>query len=196
MTALWIVLGVLGGLGLLCLLPVGILAVYDRTFSLWVTAAGLRFRLLPQKEKKKQKQRTSPAKAKAPAKKQASLPPAKTLLAYAKLAWELLGDLRRRLVLRELTLHAVFGGREEDAGLHYGEAWAAIGVVTPILENTFTIRKRDIAAEFEQDAASVRLYAEASAVLPLWQLLFLLIHALKKISNLKKGGANHEQSHS
>lgn len=191
MTVLVIILGILV---LLALVPVGIRAVFDGTLTVHATVLGIRFRLYPapKKTKKKSKQaQKAPAKTpKAPAKNP-------DLQAYLQLAVKLLGKLKRKLLLKELTLHAIFGGKEPE--LNYGRAWAAIGLTFPLIEETFRIRKRDVGAYYDRGEESIRLYARAHAILTVFGAIHIALHALRgylKIKNTKpeKAVQTYEQS--
>ena len=183
MTALCIVLGILVLLGLI---PVGVYAVYDEDLSVSLTVLGFRIRLYPAKKKAKKKSKQA-ASGKEKEKKSFSMPKRSSLEQYLRLLLELLGRLRRKILIRRLTLHAVFGGTDAaDAALNYGKAWAAIGAVMPLLDTCFRIRKRDVGAFQSEDERKLRLYAKACATLTLGQVLALLLHALVRFIKIKK----------
>ena len=109
------------------------------------------------------------------------------LMDYLRLAVELLGQLRRRIVLRRLTLHAYFGGEDPaDAALNYGRAWAAIGAATPLLEACFRIKKRSVGDYLCDGETKIRLYAEAHATLTVGRILQILLQALLRFMKLTK----------
>ena len=181
MTALFITLGVLLAIG--CI-PAGVYAKYDGELRVWLTVLGIRISLVPAKMKQKH-EKEPPAEPKE--KKKFSLPPRAALEEYLRLVLELLGRLRRKILIRRLKLHAVFGGRDEaDAALNYGKAWAAIGTVTPLLEACFRIKKRDVGAFLGEDETSLRLYAEAWATLTVGQVLHIALHALLRFWKIYK----------
>ena len=181
MTGLLITLGVLLAIG--CI-PLGVCAKFEEALTVSLTVLGIPISLYPTKKKQDATQKKEkPAKEK----KKFSLPPKAALEEYLRLLLDLLGDLRRKILLRKLKLHAVFGGHDEaDAALNYGKAWAAIGVVMPLLEACFRIRKRDVGAFLSKDEKAIRLYAEACATLTVGQILHLAIHALVRFLKIYK----------
>lgn len=180
MTGLLITLGVLLAIG--CI-PVGVYAKFEDALTVSLTVLGIRIPLYPAKKKDAAPKKEKPAKEK----QKFSLPPKAALEEYLRLLLDLLGDLRRKILLRKLKLHAVFGGHDEaDAALNYGKAWAAIGVVMPLLEACFRIRKRDVGAFLSKDEKAIRLYAEACATLTVGQILHLVIHALVRFLKIYK----------
>jgi len=82
------------------------------------------------------------------------------LLPFAQLALRVVGSLPRKLLVRELYLHAVFGGKDAaGAAIGYGRAWALIGAALPPLERCFRIRKRDVGVELDCDRTAPGLFA-------------------------------------
>ena len=179
MIALSITLAVLF---LLAVTPVGVRAVYDRDLTVYFTVLGFRIQVYPGKEKpQKQKKRkeASPAADKSKPERTSG-----ELQDYLQLLTRLLGKMRRKILIRELTLHAIFGG--DDPALNYGRAWALLGVTMPLLEETFRIRKRDVGAYCGEEETFLRLYARAHAVLTVADILHLCMHALRGWLKIKK----------
>lgn len=82
------------------------------------------------------------------------------LLPIVKLALKVVGDLPRRLILRELRLHVVCGGADAArAAAGYGRAWAAVGAAVPALERCFRIQKRDVGVALDYGRESVGIDA-------------------------------------
>lgn len=78
--------------------------------------------------------------------------------ALIDLALDLLGRIRRKLLVKHLTLHVFFGGRDAaKAAIGYGRAWAMIGAMMPVLENTFRIDERDVGAYLDYELEEPRL---------------------------------------
>ena len=182
MTGLLIALGVLIAIGFI---PTGVYAKYDEDLTVFLTVLGIRIPLFPAKKTEKLRQSHSPEKPKKE-KKKFSFPPRAALEEYLRLFLELLGKLRRKILIRHLTVHAVFGGDEADAALNYGRAWAAIGTVMPLLEACFRIEKRDVGAFLSKEESSLRLYAEACATLTVGQVLHIALHALVRFLKIYK----------
>lgn len=203
MTALWIVLGVLAAIILLLQIPVRARAEYDGDLRVWLCVLFLRVKLLPRTEKPKKEKKEKPPKAEEKPKEEKpkrKLAPS-TLLDYAKLGAELLGDLRRKIRIYDLTVRATFGGKDAaDAALNYGRAWAAIGAVTPLLERTFRIKKRDLSAQYDETKDKIELYARAEAGISPAQVITLALKALRgwlairKENQTEKVAEKHDKS--
>lgn len=182
MTALCIASGILL---LLLVMPVGIRAVFDGDLTVWLTLFGLRLQLFsgkekPQPKKKKKNKKPSPS----PAGEKKKLVPQGDLAAYLRLFTQLLGKLHRKIRIRELMLHAVFGGSNPE--LNYGRAWAAIGCLMPLIEENFRIQKRDVGAFLSEDEKKIRILARAHAVLTLAAVLHIALHALRGYLKIRK----------
>jgi len=189
MTALIIVLLALLGIGFI---PVGVFAKYDEDLSVSLTVLGIRIPLYPSKKVREEEKEVPKSE-----KKKRKLPKRSTLEEYLHLFLEILGRLRKKILIRNLTLHAIFGGEDAaDSALNYGRAWAAIGVVMPLLERCFRIQKRDVGAFQGEGEKTFRLYAEAAATLRVSQILHIALLALVRFLKIyrnndsKEGGAS------
>ena len=184
------VLGIIGGILLLLLvMPVGVRVVFDGDLSLFLTLFGIRLQILPGKEKApKEKKPKKPKKQADAPKEKKNLVRKGDLAAYLRLFAKLLGKLHRKIRIRELMLHAVFGGSSPE--LNYGKAWAVIGSIMPLIEETFRIGKRDIGAFLSEDETDVRIIAKAHAVLTFAAILHIALHALRGYLKIQK---NHQK---
>lgn len=199
------------------LLPVGAWAIFSGDgLTLFVEAGPLKIRVLPPKtqtpedEAQKQKKKTGKQKKKTkekpkeiePAEKAsfgAQLPFFRELLNRALAA---LGCLKRKLILRKLTLYISIGCKGEDpaaAGLLYGRAWALAGTLIPVLENSFRIRKRDIQVFCSFLEEKTTVYAEGRIMFHVGDILYIgLRHGIPIliafIQNKRKGGKKNGTS--
>lgn len=204
MTWWMIVLLVFAVLFLIGCIPLGLDALYrEGALSLRAKIGPFWLSRIPRRKKRKGTD-AAEEKPDAPAKK-ARLPLA---VDSASEAWELLrflsdvlGDLRRKIRLNELTLHVRFGAGDDAAktAIRYGRAWAIIGVVMPHLERIFVIKKRDIGAELDyNEKENMRVDAHLLTTITVGRALALLVYAgvryLKITNGMKKGGAGHESS--
>ena len=204
MTWWMIVLLVFAILFLIGCIPLGLDALYrEGALSLRAKIGPFWLSRIPRRKKRKGTD-AAEEKPDAPAKK-ARLPLA---VDSASEAWELLrflsdvlGDLRRKIRLNELTLHVRFGAGDDAAktAIRYGRAWAIIGVVMPHLERIFVIKKRDIGAELDyNEKENMRVDAHLLTTITVGRALALLVYAgvryLKMTNGMKKGGAGHESS--
>ena len=184
-------------------IPVGVDARYSADGVFLTAKLGpFRLQLLPQKPKKKPQKRK-------PQQKQPKKTPAKVepkekkpnpllsggvdgLMQLLDLAFDTLGDLRRKLRVNELTLHVLIGGAEDPAkaAMGYGRAWAAIGAITPSLERLFVIKKRDIRPALDYTISNTQVDAHLVTTITIGRSLALALRAgirfLKILNERKK----------
>jgi len=192
---------VLAILAILAWIPLKCRARYDGAPQVKVQVGPVRFTVYPGKEKKEKKPKVKIEKA--PKEKKPDEPKKKTqitlngIVQYVPLvqtALRALGRLIRSIAVR-LKVHVTYGAADPaDAALHYGQAWAIIGAVTPVLDNTFTIKKRDLQAVFDPEETGFTILAELTARIFVWQILAIAVSAGVKILiqflKIRKGGAN------
>ena len=194
---------ILAALVLIGCIPVGVDARYNADGVFLAAKLGpFRLQLLPQKPKKKPKKRKQQQKR--PEKATASSEPQEKksnpllsggvdgMLQLLDLAFDTLGDLRRKLRVNELTLHVLIGGAEDPAkaAMGYGRAWAAIGAITPSLERLFVIKKRDIRPALDYTISNTQVDAHLVTTITIGRSLALAVHAgirfLKLLNERKK----------
>ena len=184
-------------------IPVGVDARYNAEGVFLAAKLGpFRLQLLPQKPKKKPKkrkqQKKQPEKAPAKAGTQEKKPNpllsggVDGLMQLLDLAFDTLGDLRRKLRVNELTLRVLIGGADDPAkaAMGYGRAWAAIGVITPALERLFVIKKRDIQPALDYTISNTQVDAQLVTTVTIGRSLALALRAgirfLKILNERKK----------
>ena len=184
-------------------IPVGVDVRYNAEGVFLAAKLGpFRLQLLPQKPKKKPKKRKQQKKQpeKAPAKAEPQEKKANPLLSggvdglmqLLDLAFDTLGDLRRKLRVNELTLRVLIGGADDPAkaAMGYGRAWAAIGVITPALERLFVIKKRDIQPALDYTISNTQVDAHLVTTITIGRSLALALRAgirfLKILNERKK----------
>ena len=194
---------ILAALVLIGCIPVGVDARYNADGVFLAAKLGpFRLQLLPQKPKKKPKKRKQQQKQpeKAPASSEPQEKKSNPLLSggvdgmlqLLDLAFDTLGDLRRKLRVNELTLHVLIGGAEDPAkaAMGYGRAWAAIGAITPSLERLFVIKKRDILPALDYTISNTQVDAHLVTTITIGRSLTLAVHAgirfLKLLNERKK----------
>ena len=194
---------ILAALVLIGCIPVGVDARYNADGVFLAAKLGpFRLQLLPQKPKKKPKKRKQQQKQpeKAPASSEPQEKKSNPLLSggvdgmlqLLDLAFDTLGDLRRKLRVNELTLHVLIGGAEDPAkaAMGYGRAWAAIGAITPSLERLFVIKKRDIRPALDYTISNTQVDAHLVTTITIGRSLALAVHAgirfLKILNERKK----------
>lgn len=180
MKALWIVLAVLLLLVLLGLVRVGVHVVYDGALRLRILVGKLKISLPKEKKPKKQT-----AKEPKPTEKpQEAKSDGKAWLQAALAHWQdilsLLGRALHMPKLDPLILHVTAGGPDPVArALNYGRAWAVLGGVLPVLENTFRIGKREIGVQCGDNQEEFTFYMETGLTVRIYEILLLGILGLK-----------------
>lgn len=184
-------------------IPVGVDARYSADGVFLTAKLGpFLLQLLPQKPKKKPKKRKpqqkqpkkTPAKAEPQEKKPNPLLSGGVdgLMQLLDLAFDTLGDLRRKLRVNELTLYVLIGGADDPAkaAMGYGRAWAAIGAITPSLERLFVIKKRDIRPALDYTISNTQIDAHLVTTITIGRSLALALRAgirfLKILNEQKK----------
>ena len=121
----------------------------------------------------------------------------KKWMPFVRLAWELLGDLRRKLVVDRLVFRLMMADPDPcDLAVNYGRVLALKESLLPMLERVLEIRSREIDIRCDFAAEKTELTARADLVLTLGRAAVLAavygVRALKEYWNLKnkpKGGA-------
>lgn len=117
----------------------------------------------------------------------------KKWMPFVRLAWELLGDLRRKLVVDRLVFRLVLADPDPcDLAVNYGRTWALIGSLMPQLEQVFVIQKQDVDVQCDFTAEKTTIYARAKLSIPLYRLLGLVgkygFQALREYFTLRNKG--------
>lgn len=192
----------------LLLLPVGIIAQYSEAGGEITAYLGLiSIKVYPRKEKRKHRKKDIKDEKSKKTENQektgkkglgGGVPLFKELL---DLGLEALGCFRRRLLMKELTLHLTIGAQGKEParwGILYGVAWAGVGNLVPLLENVFRIKNRDIQVLLDENSGENSIYGRGEFRLFLWEALYLLIYyGLRglNIYNKRKGSNEHGTSH-
>ena len=212
---IWITLGVLT---LLAILPLGVRILYDENGPVVKVILGpARITVYPgrkkdkkPKEKKKKKAengQSKPEEAALPkppqpppapkSEKKASGGSLTDFLPFVKLGLDFLGDLRRKIRLKELYLRLILASSDPcDLAINYGKTWTAVGSLMPALEQWFVIKKRDVEVECDFTASETKVIARLEITLTLGRLLTLVaVYAFRGLKefiqfrNNRKGGA-------
>jgi hypothetical protein len=161
---------------LVCILRVGITVVYNEDgFALDAYFGPVRFQLFPSdKEKtksgKKQKEKTQDTAVKAGV-KAGKLESLKNQLPSIKKA---LSRLKRKLRIRELTIYYMAAGTDAAAAaMSFGAASVGYGIILPLLENNFKIKKRDLRASVSFEVTEPYIYVKAILSLALWEVFYV-----------------------
>ena len=212
----------LGILVLLAVLPLGVSVNYDSDGPLVKVIAGpLRLTVFPLPKKKKKETKNEPKQPDPEEEKrkaeEAALPkppqPPKPVkekkpkekkggslldfIPFVKLAFNFLGDFRRKLRLNNLELKLVLASSDPcDLAVNYGKTWAAIGNLLPALERWFVIKKRNVEVECDFTASDTLVTARLDISITLGRLLglvavygFRAVKEFLKFKKKRKGGA-------
>ena len=201
----WAVFGiVLAVFVLIGCIPVGVDASYrENGLALRLKIGLFKLQVLPAKEKKKKpkpkakKKKAASSKKKSAAKKpdakpekpkkQGSMPKLtlSDILALADLACDTLGNLRRKLRVEVLVLHVTLDGSDPaKAAMLYGRVWAALGALTPKLEQLFVIKKRDIQPILDYNEKKMKLDAQLVLTITIGRAICLALRALVRFLKL------------
>ena len=210
----WITLGIVT---FLAVLPLGIRVLYDAGGAVVKIVLGpVKITVFPRskKEKKPKKEKVKKAeKQKSPEKEKLPQPPQpppkpkgekkkggslSDFLPFVKLAFDFLGDFRRKLRMPELYLRLILAGEDPcDLAVNYGKTWTAVGNLLPALERWFVIKNRDVEVECDFTASETKVIARAEITITLGRLLSLAaVYACRGLKefivfrNKRKGGAS------
>lgn len=183
-------------------IPISCRARYLGAPRVDVRVGPVRFRVYPGKDKPKKQpmikieksSKKSEGEQPEGTKKKVTLDGIMQYLPLAQTGLKTLGRLFRTIAVR-LKLHVTYGAEDPaDAAVRYGQAWAIIGVVTPVLEKTFHIKKRDVQAIFDPEETGFAIEVDLTARLFVWQVLAIVVSAgiklLVQFLKIRKGGAN------
>ena len=214
---LWITLGIFT---LLAVLPLGVRVHYDAAGPLVKIVLGpLKLTVFPRPEKKNKPTKEKKQAGKREEKKlseEESLPkppqspPAEKssgekkqggsltdFFPFIKLGLDFLGDLRRKLRMKELYLRLILASDDPcDLAVNYGRTWTAVGGFLPALDRWFVIKKKDVEVECDFTASETKVIARLEITITLGRLLTLAavygFRGLKEFivfRNKRKGGA-------
>ena len=175
---LWIIpLCLLGLIVLILLLPAKARVRYDGSLTVWGGLGPISVKVYPAQKKKEKSAKKKPEQQP----QQMAQKPKRTITleeirGYLHLATDALGRIKRMLVIRNLTVHAVIANADPSkAAMAYGGAAAVISSMMPVLEEQLRIRKTDLAVDLDfTSEANVMLDITVSAV-----VLCLLIAAIQ-----------------
>lgn len=210
----WITLGIVT---CLAILPLGVRVLYDAGGAVVKIVLGpVKFTVFPRprKEKKPKKEKEKKAEKQKPA-EEANLPrppqpPPKPkgekknggsltdFWPFVKLAFDFLGDFRRKLRMKELYLRLIMASEDPcDLAINYGKTWTAVGNLLPALERWFVIKNKDVEVECDFTASETKVIARAEITITLGRLFSLLaVYACRGLKefivfrNKRKGGAS------
>ena len=151
----------------LAFVRVGVDAEYangDMTVS--AKAAFLRFKVYPRRRDER--------KAKKRAKKGQAAEKV-DIRGVARSAVRVLTKLRRKVLIKQLTVAHIAGGRDNpsSAAVTYGALTAALGVTQEVLESAFKVRRYDLYANVNFNARETSVYVRAALSIAVWEIIYI-----------------------
>lgn len=211
----------LGIIVVLAILPLGASVIYDKSGPLVRIIAGpLKLQVFPMKKKAKQdkpkkEKKQEPEQAEEPPAEDSSDEPAKEkkkkppkdpdeggsildFLPFVELAFNFLGDFRRKLRIGHLKLHLTMAGGDPcNLAINYGRDNASMAALIAQLERLFVIKHRDVHINCDFMASETTILARLDISITLGRIISLLVcyavRAVKtylSIQKKRKGGAN------
>ena len=184
MTFLKVLLIILLVLWLISLIRIGGRVRYGQE-GLFVTAlAGpLRIRLLPMKKKPGKKKK--PKKEKRPKKKPKEKKPRPEgqpgtlarLMQVLPVAAQAAGRLKRKIRIDDLELSLIWGGADAASiALGYGRANAALGMLWPLLDHNFKVKRHAFQVELDYGRTEPAVELTAAVTITIGQITALSVH--------------------
>ena len=120
-------------------------------------------------KRKKRKERLAKLK---PVEKPGSYQTFKVVLSVIKTAS---GRLRRRLLIKELTVYYTAAGSDPSmTALSFGAANAVFTSLEQVLSSAFTLKKCDFRTSFDFNTAEQGIYVNATISLALWDVIYIV----------------------
>jgi len=125
------------------------------------------------KARKEERAKRKPKKEKKPKTKMAG--GLRAFLDMLPPAMDMLGRLKRRLLIKKLIVHYYVSGDDPAmTAMLYGASNAVFSAITPVIENNFRIRRRELRSfpgftEFEQ-----RIYVKAAISIAVWEVFYIV----------------------
>lgn len=174
MIVLHIIIAVLLIIALLLFVPIAAVLEYGAGGAeICLRFGALHWRLYPRKDTRKKcsGKKKEPPEAGEKEKHGASF---EMIMDFVRLAVQTLGRLRRSITVKNLQLHFCFGGEAPAAvALKFGGASAGAGMIVPLLQNNFRIKKMDISNSVDFNSRETHVCAGADISLPLGSALLI-----------------------
>jgi len=172
---------------IITLLRFGVIVEYsDIGFKLWAKVGFLKFELLKDgKEKKPKKKKEKPKKEQ---NLKEMLPGSlNEFMSMLRTVLNALSRLKRRLLIKQLTLYYTSAGEDPSAtALKFGAANAAFGVIIPKIKNNFRIKRLDLRTWFDFCSAEQKIYAKIIISIAVWEVFYVLFALLPLVASIFK----------
>jgi hypothetical protein len=168
---------------IIALLRFGVIVEYsDGGVRLWAKAGFIKYELLrdDQKKKLKKPKKERDLKEMMPGSFSEFMDMLKTVL-------KALGRLKRRLLIKQLTLYYTTAGEDPSTiALTYGAANAAIGLIVPMIRNNFRVRRLDLRTFVNFCSAEQRIYAKCTISIAVWEVFYILFALWPLVTSMFK----------
>lgn len=185
MTFLKVLLVILVVLWLISLIRIGGRVKYGAEgLFVWVLAGPLKIQLLPAKPKEKKPKKEKQKKEKPPLAEKHKKEPKEgqpgTLSRLMKLlpvVGQACGALKRKIRIDDLDLDLIWGGSNPAAiAIGYGQANAAMGMIWPILDHNFKVKRRNLRISMDYSRTQPGVEAAAALTMTVGQIVTLGVH--------------------
>jgi len=189
---------VISSLVLIALLRFGAIVEYSEAgLELWAKAGFLRIKLIdPEKEKKPKKKKKKKPKKKSDSKalKPGSL---KDFTDILKAVANALKRLKRRLLIKQLTIHFTSANENPaNTATMFGAANAVFNTIIPLAERNFRIKKRDLRASTDFCGSEQKIYAKVIISIAVWEVFYMIFALLPiLVILLKSRPKKKEETH-
>lgn len=194
----WIILiAILAVLILISLIRLGGRAKYSPDgFFAYVLVGSVKIQLFPMKPKDKPKKAKAPKDKQTKEKKKAVSAEGEKpgtvgrLLKLLPTVAEAAGALKRRIRIDHLVLTVIWGAEDAaSAALGYGKANALLGMIWPLLDNNFKVKKCDWQIDVDYGKAAPEFTADAAITISIGQLISFAVHyGVKLLMNWSRSG--------
>jgi len=94
-----------------------------------------------------------------------------------------LNRLRRRLLIKRLTVWYISAGTDPfNTAMMFGRVNTAYGIILPVLDKNFRIRRRDIRTTVDFDLDEPGVYLKAIISLAVWEAVYIVWSLLPVIT--------------
>ena len=172
---------------LIALLRFGVIVEYgDDGFLLWLKAGFLKFRLLDdEKEKKPKKKKDKPKKERDL--KEMMPGSLSEFTSMVKTVLNALGRLKRRLLIKQLTIYYTSAGEDPaNTALQFGAANAVFGALIPKIKKNFRVKRLDLRTWFDFTSTEQKIYAKVIISIAVWEIFYVLSALMPLITSAFK----------
>lgn|GEM_PF-1805266 len=151
----------------------------DAGIKLWAKVVFLKFQILG-KENVRRKKKKKPKRKKKKKKnidfsvlKPGSL---REVLETLKTVRTVLDRLRRKLLIKQLTLYYIAAGDDAaNTAKQFGAVCSAFETITPIIKRNFKIKRLDLRASADFTSSNQKIYAKLNITIAVWEVIYIAL---------------------